>query len=430
LSTVEVPFASTAVAASVFDVIGLSGVTLFSTQYVWKREGLVKHSTISARILTISCILFSSTALCVSLASIVTIWRRLEEVTSSTKHTAIHDWDSYLITEIAFWVLAFLTQAALYSLALWKESPTKDVPSVPQSDPRDSVMSEIRDSNRTANLFMLEPTQPASPLAGLPSPTFSSRSSQSLKSWRDSLHQVVRPVTSRTKLIGRSSLTRDSRSVYSDAQSTDNASHYDGFDTWDTSSVDAAARDAVLAAPSRGTALEPIPGSRPASPARALDGPFPLEDDEDFERVLSPPRLMPDTSRPPSPVVSEANIHPLFRTESPIPPPAITPGTSIEAAPMAQMIACPARAYSRMRSNSRTASPSPLVHARSFHDRAISPQRSSRSPSPSSRPPSRGMTPPIPDFVLNSSPRSSMSSSIARKKVNLHLDTGKAAQSP
>ncbi|KAF2660861.1 hypothetical protein K491DRAFT_19108 [Lophiostoma macrostomum CBS 122681] len=428
LSTIEVPFASTAVAASVFDVVGLCGVALFSTHYIWKREGLIKQSKTAVRALVVSCVLFSIIALCVSLASIITTKRRLREVTTSTKRTAIHDWNSYLAVEIAVWVLACLSQVALYSVPLWNRSPEKHVRSVQQSDPRDSVMSEVRHSNQTANLFMLEPTQPASPLAGLPSPTFSSRSSQSLKSWRDSLHQVVRPVTSRTKLIGRPSLTRDSRSIYSDGQSVDNVSHSDGFETWDTSSVDTAARDAVLVAPSRGTALEPIPGSRPASPARALDGPFRLEDDEDMERALSPPpRLLPDTSRPPSPVVSEANIHPLFRSESPVPPPAVTPGTNIEAAPMAQMIACPARTYSRMRSNSRTASPSPLVHSRSFHDRAISPQGSSRSPSPSSRPASRGMTPPIPDFVLNSSPRSSMSGSISRKKVNLHLDTGRTA---
>jgi hypothetical protein len=219
------------------------------------------------------------------------------------------------------------------------------------------------------------------------------------------LHYVVRPVTSRTKLINRPSFNRDAHSVYSAGDSS-NISQSDGFETWDTS-------DAVVPGPSRGTVLETIPGSRPASPARALDGPFSLPDAE--SDLVPPPKMVPDVSRPPSPATSEAHIHPLFRTESPTPPPAATPGTMIVASPLSnQMIACPSRPYSRMRSNSRAASPSPLVHSQSFQGRSSSPQRSSRSLSP----PSREMTPPIPDFVLNSSPRSSMSGTTARRNKN------------
>jgi len=271
-------------------------------------------------------------------------------------------------------------------------------------------------------LYMMEPAIPSSPLAPLPSPTFSSRSSHSLKSWRDSLQQVVRPVTSRTKLISRPSTNRDTRSIYSDGRSIDSVSQADGFEAWDTSDVDPcarevsfqSARDATMlspkdgasqSAPSRGTALEPIPGSRPPSPARALDGPFPLvSDGRESPALAPPPKMLPDLSRPPSPVVSEAHIHPLFRTESPTPAPPTTPGTTVMASPLAtQMIPCPPRPYSRMRSNSsRAASPSPLLHSQS-----LSSLRNAAGTRRSPSPPQRAITPPIPDFVLNTSPQNS-----------------------
>lgn len=279
-------------------------------------------------------------------------------------------------------------------------------------------MSEMRSAQPRRNIFDMKPVQPASPLANLgalPSPTFSTRSSQSLRSFRESLRHAVRPVTSRSTLISRPSFNQDTRSIYSNAHSIDTVSPSDGFESWDTSSVSNQARDAVMQAPSKGTPLDPIPGSRSVTPARILDGPFLPEIDESEELVA--PRMIPDLSRPPSPAVSEAHIHPLFRTESPVPPPEATPGTSIIASPLAdQVIACPARPYNRMRSNSNlrnnTTSPKPLVPAQCLRGRALSQSAGNRTPSP----PSREMTPPIPDYVLNSSPRSSLSGS---RKVSL-----------
>ncbi|KAF2688640.1 hypothetical protein K458DRAFT_293005 [Lentithecium fluviatile CBS 122367] len=425
LSGTHVSFTGLVIAASVLDFVALGSLTVFTIQHAWTRDGIVKDSR-GRRMLATSCIALSAGAMIVSLVSVVTIKTRREDISPSRSSGPVTNWNSHLAGQIVVWVLAFLGQIALFSSPLWSK-PTQEGQIVTVSGPRDSVMSEVRHSNTTTNLYVLQPTQPSSPLAGLPSPTFSARSSNSLKSWRDSLQHVVRPVTSRTKLIKQPSFTRDAPSLYSiDNRSIKSASHPDGFDSWE---VDPSTRDAVVqiastvtspsatapvSAPSRGTALEPIPGSRPASPARALDGPFPSSDDSDSE-LVPPPKMMPDISRPPSPAVSEAHIHPLFRTESPTPPPAATPGTNILASPLAtQMITCPPRPYSRMRSNSsRAASPSPL-------HRAISPQgNSSRSPSP----PTREMTPPIPDFVLNSSPRSSTSQS--RRKVSLQVETSR-----
>lgn len=415
--------------ASAFDIVALGAVAVFSTQYAWTREGIVRDSSQARKMLAMSCLLLSSGALVVSLASIVTIRLRWHDIKHIPKQTPKSHWEDASSAHIAVWVLACLGQAILFSAPLWCKS-RKHVQPVVVSGPRDSVMSEMRYSSPSSNLYMLEPTQPSSPLAALPSPTFSTRSSQSLKSWRDSLQQVVRPVTSRSKLVNRPSFNREAHSIHSDGMSV--KSQTDAFDSWevDTQSREAAAQLAaqLMMAPSRGTALEPIPGSRPASPARALDGPFPMMDDD--EELPPPPKLALDVSRPPSPAGSEAHIHPLFRSESPVPPPEATPGTSIIASPLSsQVITCPPRPYSRMRSNSsrsntnsRAASPA-LVHARSFVNERANSRLSERSHSRSPSPPSRQMTPPIPDFVLNTSPTSSVSGS--QRKVSLRAETSR-----
>ncbi|KAL6705410.1 hypothetical protein ACN47E_007059 [Coniothyrium glycines] len=362
-----------------------------------------------------SSILVSVAALIVSLVSIVLKKTTSQDTIISSSPGQGLQWLNLISGQIAVWVISSVSQVFLYSMSVRCRKATETRP-VTSSGPRDSVMSESRPS-RPNDLYLMESSRSVAVLGALPSPTFSTRSSHSLGSFRESLRHVVRPVTSHTTLISRPSFTRDSHSVHSDFQSFEDIPRSDGFDSWDTSSVSLPVRDAVMqTAPSRGTTLEPIPGSRPASPARVLDGPFLSEFlEEDAGRLTPPPpRMVRDVSRPPSPVVSEAHIHPLFRTESPTPPLA-TPGTSILASPLAnQAIACPARPFNRIRCNSRAASPSPLSHAKSFtRDRALSMPSRSRSSSP----PSREMTPPIPDFILNASPRSSMSGS---RKVNLH----------
>ncbi|KAF1829560.1 hypothetical protein BDW02DRAFT_602436 [Decorospora gaudefroyi] len=424
-STTHSSLVNMAAVAGAFDVVSLCCIGFYAVQNAGQIRDLLERSGQARAVFIAVSILVSLAALVLSLVLIIMIKLRWEEVTTAPTAVPVSDWNSHVSGQIAAWVISCVSQIVLYSSPFWNRKAPK-VQTITTSGPRDSVMSELRPS-RPNNLY-LEPAQPSSPLAAhqqpmklgaLPSPTFSARSSQSLKSFRDSLRHVVRPVTSRTTLISQKSFNRDAPSLYSDRQSIDTVSHSDGFDSWDTSSVSLPARDTVLqTAPSRGTTLEPIPGSRPNSPARALDGPFlselPEEEDDD-EDLHPPPKMMPDVSRPASPAVSEAHIHPLFRSESPsgLPPPTATPGTSILASPLAsQAIACPPRPFSRMRSNSQLSqtitSPSGLHQARSFsRNRSTSLQSTSRSPSP----PSRAMTPPIPDFVLNSSPRSSMSGS-------------------
>ncbi|OAL55536.1 hypothetical protein IQ07DRAFT_607857 [Pyrenochaeta sp. DS3sAY3a] len=403
-----------AATASAFDLLSLCCIGFYTFQDA-RRGGFLESSGKTTIIVKSGAITVSAIALIISLVLVILIKSRWDEIATPSTKALISDWNGLVSGQIVTWTISCASQIFLFSSSLWNQKAVEVQP-VAISGPRDSVMSEVQmRSGPPRNLFLMEPTEPSSPLAAaLPSPTFSARSSNSLKSFRDSLRHVVRPVTSRSTLISRPSVSRDARSIYSETQSVDNISHSDGFDSWDT-------RDALVqTAPSKGTTLDPIPGSRPNSPARALDGPFLSElPEEDDEELAPPPKMMPDISRPPSPAVSEAHIHPLFRTESPTPPPAATPGTSIIASPLSnQAIACPARPFSRMRSNSRTTitGSSPLVSSKSFgRDRATSPQSSSsRSPSP----PSREMTPPIPDFVLNATPRSSMSGS---RRVHLQI---------
>jgi hypothetical protein len=405
-STPHKPLFHIASASSALDVVSLCSIGFYIYQDVRQTSDCTRRSRLARALAGLS-ILLSGTALVVSLILIVLIKSKWEEVTQASSGP-VSNWTSHVSAQIAVWVVSCIGQIVLYTSPFWKRQAPK-VQAVTVSGPRDSVMSEIHNSPSRRNLFLMEPTQPSSPLAAaLPSPTFSTRSSHSLRSFRDSLRHVVRPATSRTTLISRASFTRDARSIYSQSESFENVSHSDGFDSWDTSSVSLQARDVVMqSAPSRGTSLDPIPGSRPTTPARALEGPFLTELPEEDEELTPPPKMMPDISRPPSPAVSEAHIHPLFRTESPVPPPEATPGTSILASPLSnQAIACPARPFNRMRSNSH------LSQAQSVRGRTNSPHASSRTPSPISR----ELTPPIPDYVLNSSPRSSMSGS---RKVQL-----------
>ena len=418
IPTTQAPLLHIAAAASALNGISLCCVGFYIFQDVRRRDGFMERSARARRALVGVSVVLSTAALIVSLVLIISIKSKWNEVIGTSSAGVISTWGGAFAAHVVVWVISCISQIVLYSSTFWKRHTPKLQP-ITVSGPRDSVMSEMRSGPPTKNLFAMKPAQPSSPLAALPSPTFSTRSSQSLKSFRESIRHAVRPVTSRTTLISRPSFNRDTRSIHSDAHSIDNVSHSDGFDSWDTSSVSNQVRDAVMQiAPSKGTPLEPIPGSRSVTPARALDGPFLPEIDEELaEEDLVAPRMIPDVSRPPSPAVSEAHIHPLFRTESPIPPPEATPGTSIIASPLAdQVIACPARPYMRMRSNSNlrnnTTSPSPLAPAHSLRGRTVSPHAGSRTPSP----PSREMTPPIPDFVLNSSPRSSLSGS---RKVSL-----------
>ncbi|CZT19104.1 uncharacterized protein RCC_04950 [Ramularia collo-cygni] len=179
----------------------------------------------------------------------------------------------------------------------------------------------------------------------------------------------LQPMSSRTRLLmGASLVSSDSRSMHSRSDSVaicDPSRNNSDFRDWDTSAVEA------LDIPfSPKTFLEPIPGSRPASPANPLDGPFASE-------VAEPDEIpLPDSPPHPSALKSggsirnfrrpseneEAFYHPLFRAESPAPP-SISAGTVITASPFAGEVVSPELVAPRIlhsACSSRPASPALL----------------------------------------------------------------------
>lgn len=200
------------------------------------------------------------------------------------------------------------------------------------------------------------------------------------------------PGSSRTKLMRPSA--RSSLEVMpfpaGEAPSIDSA-----FDDWDTSSVHYEMRSAIGSSPptARG-GLATIPGSRPESLANALDGPYlpdspirsspPHATTSDTATAVgwssssprqpksSPPSSPPNFSRPtsahnttkPPPKFQKFDpsmddlIHPLFRPNSPHPPPIATLGTMVTASPMADQLITP-KTLARLRDNHSTIGPPP-----------------------------------------------------------------------
>ena len=287
------------------------------------------------------------------------------------------------------------------------------------------------------------------------SPTPPGSSGGRSASIRSSLSQaVLRPITSRTRLLSisrRSSYRPASLDLTATHERRSRSSTDEGFDSWDTSAVDAQNRQTVLESsspPPLARSLETIPASpitsRSPSPATTLE-------------MLDPPRTK-RRSRSYSPASSraiqaqraaftqqttqsESHIHPLFRSDSPTPPPIATPGTVVIAAPNGGQTLSDKqsirsiKSLHRLRSGSLPAIPSPLSRATSsdsLHRRAessspdIREEDEAESSSPGIREEDeaeasegaeaeRKMTPPIPDWILTASTRTSLVTYNSRK---------------
>ena len=183
---------------------------------------------------------------------------------------------------------------------------------------------------------------------------------------RHSIQQAIRPITSRTKLmLAHTPTPRESGSFAAarENNSLEISCRGDGFEAWDTSSVEQGGFDnPFVTSPTTGLKkkLEPIPGSRPVSPAKPLDGPFPSVEDQPEKLPLPdspmqspmrytsandstdtlpvPPLLLLHRNSSNSSSSQEAHIHPLFRSHSPTPPPTPSADTIITASPFAGQV--------------------------------------------------------------------------------------------
>ena len=231
-----------------------------------------------------------------------------------------------------------------------------------------------------------------------------------------------RSMTSQTKLIS-------SKTMYRSASLDDiSKSTGDGFDSWDTSAVNPEAREAVeVASPTRTTLLETIPASpatsRSASPGYPLD----LEPPKQRKRPRKynsanlnhgqRPKTSPSKIESPK----EAHIHPLFRVASSEPPPAVTPGTVVTAAPGAGRVISDRsslRPVQRQWSSSRSSSPP--KHSNSIDNMRLAIGDEDEEKLEESE--ERTITPPIPDWIMTAGSRSSLAGYNARRKPETEGD--------
>lgn len=392
LPTTELSTYGISLAAAIVDLVGLGSLTLFILS---RRSAAISRSQWLRTVTLVAIGALETLGLSLTLAMLgytLTQDKQNSQVQVQSKLRGA------IIGNLVLALFAAMVQGLYLALERTSKRPSSDHETL-----HSRMQSNVEQFSQSSQQNTREPTPPmalqsfAPPLARPPvasSPT-ESRSSSPRSSLRHSLHQIIRPVTSKTRLLKRTSL-RDSKSVYSIPYSVE-TSPSDGFDMWDTSTVDQQDKETILQ--SQGKGLETIPGSRPVSPAHALDGPFP----HDESKESSPKAETTEASLPPSPTSEqrqnrnftprppstrsqtiresrsstpdESHIHPLFRSDSPSPPSA-TPGTVIIASPQGghTLTGEQVRARSSSRPTSR------LAHSQSFD--------------------SSSGTPPIPGLVL------------------------------
>jgi hypothetical protein len=338
-------------------------------------------------------------------------------------------WAAFLLSQALFVICIVLTQKRVFEQQIHPYSAETDRETFPQMEEEKNLENPAmqRDNDHRGNSSIEFRTPPSS--SGQ-----SRAGSDNISSFRSSLSQVVRPITSKTKLIqtGQKSPHRP----MSIASSHRGTSMEDGFDSWDTSTVDAHSRYAVESASPVGPQrfLETIPasptGSRSPSPGFPLDliPPKTRPRSRSYSPANSPTTSPKDRERfqksrtaSPTESMNEAHIHPLFRTDSPTPPPSATPSTIITAAPNAGQLISDRqsiRSIHRMRSGSLPSSP--IGHSASLDSirRAMEKEELERLEAGGER----TLTPPIPDFILNGGPRNSLSGYNSRKRSLVGLN--------
>lgn len=325
---------------------------------------------------------------------------------------------TFLAIDFGFWALSILVHLFYFFTLAWTLRSNPKVP-----DQRFSIDGPISTSQE-----MTEPSRPPTATT-MQSDPFEERVASSPpslvhsdgnSSLRSSFSTIQRPSSSKRGLI----LRQPSQVHRSGASLIDN----EGFDSWDTSGVSLQIRETMLQTK---PGLEPIPGSRSPSPAKALEGPFfqtspsitppasplpqpsvsqpnsaptsPLERPSDlpnFSPMFPPASPPPSSPLPATPrqytfsrpgsrsgpvsrsgsmamprsrqgsrsrAPTEDHIHPLFRSSSPTPPPGASAGTNVTAAPEAGQF-INERMLKRMRSGSLPTIPSPLVRSESSPD--------------------------------------------------------------
>ena len=400
---------------------GIATVVFFTTAFVQKlhhRTISFNHKSAWRRLVICATIVIGSLAL----PAVTLVWLAVRQ-NEVPKRPVQRPSKAVLVVWFVLWGLDVAVEAILFVyVGLWTQRVLK-AQSVGRLDLdfgiRVPPTEEVRTTRYSYN--SQDPTLHSPPRTPVTRPGSSIRHSTSTR---------VGPGSSRTKLINKGSARSSEDFPARETTSMDSA-----FDNWDTSSVHREMRSVVHSSPNVALGgLETIPGSRSVSPADALEGPFlpdsphatssegaqPANWGSSSPRQLasSPPSSPPNFSRPTSrsqnqPLLTGSSsmtdlIHPLFRPNSPRPPPIAVAGTMVTASPLAGQPITP-RTLARVRANT-------LPH----HWRPMPSPTTSSTGGPPSTPNSPGpgspglsvedeeeLPPILPGFILSAGQRSS-----------------------
>lgn len=270
----------------------------------------------------------------------------------------------FLLIGLTVWTISILAQVVFYSGLMWAgkshntsaQSENNEVRTFPETMEHCQPSASLIQSISTHELHI--------PASSLPSIA----TSEGTNSRRSSLSTIQRPTSSKTRLLIRQHSFPRQSNRFLDHPAPSLSSQEGGFDSWDTSGVAPHIRETVLQSSPivRGKPLEPIPGSRSPSPAKALEGPFFPQ----TELLSAPPSPLPQPSYSncgsrQQAGSNEEDIHPLFRSCSPVPPPTASCNTVLTAAPGAGQLIDDGM-LKRMRSGSLPTKPSPPIYTDSF----------------------------------------------------------------
>lgn len=350
-----------ALGAAVVDILALGALLIFTLVHLWKSSR--GHARTPRRIWTTSVAVVLPSFIGLILSIIVLAWMRsnLHHLDSLDRN---NNTPQLLGAAFAMWVIALLSEGLFFILYFSQTSTSPDA----IISSRETGVFSVEERKRSPSISLSVLAPPAA--FRQESPTLSARSAA--PSLRDSVHQFMKPMTSRSRLIRSSSFPTDTASIHSESV-TDFRRESDGFETWEVESSINVDGSPVPPATRQMPRLETIPGSRPVSPAHPLDGPFPDGSSPEKPSLPNPPaRALPQrpqvyiprtgsmspstspttatftppfaapTRRPsgPNPTGStdQLHVHPLFRTDSPIPPPVTSPGTIVLASPFAGQV--------------------------------------------------------------------------------------------
>ncbi|KAI5210566.1 hypothetical protein E4T39_00241 [Aureobasidium subglaciale] len=364
-----------ATAAAVFDILAIAIIFIFVVFYTSTNRNLQPWKWT----LAIVVLLPFTIAMIMSIYVLGWMYNNLPLITThgSPAHLA-----SMVAAAFAMWVFSLIS-LGVYCGLYWRSKSSLPDSVLFTSDP---LRSCVDIGEHKIQALSLNTLSPYSPNSERPVSQFSDVSEQSTS---------IKSSFLRNGKESRSASKKSKETVRSDSTSERRPS--DGFETWNVSPApnsNILEPTGVLATlrATQAHRLETIPGSRPVSPAYPLDGPFPdaCEQDEEADEVPESPAFPPFAPslhrRPSNQQLNQdqSHIHPLFRSDSPIPSPTASPGTIITSSPFAGQVVSPSDVTFGSRSrkgsalSSRPTSPNPSIN-RSGSALSLSRPASSRS---------------------------------------------------